>query len=389
MMWKVRYVDYPAQFKKMEAEIMETVRTVLSRGDLMLRQQLRDFETHFASFVGTKEAVGVGNCTDALRLSLIAAGIGPGDDVITVSHTFVATVAAIHHVGATPILVDIGDDHNMNIELVAQAITPRTKAILPVHLNGRLCDMGRLMDLADQHGVIVIEDSAQALGASYDRRRGGSFGLAGCFSFYPAKLLGAFGDAGALVTNDPEIAAQIRLLRDHGRTSGGDVARWSFNSRMDNLHAAILDLKLRYLPNSIHRRREIAQRYHGLLADLEQLRLPPPPDEAGPYFDVYQNYEIEAEDRDNLAAHLKEESIEVLIPWGGNAVHQFEALSLSHFKLPVTERVLGRALMLPITTEITDDQVECVATSIRNFYSKRHSQVGVSGRDGLHSRGLP
>ena len=173
MDWKVRFVDYPAQFNKMESEIMETIRRVLLQGDLVLRRQLRDFEANLAAFIGTRYAVGTSNCSDALRLSLLAAGVGPGDEVITVSHTFVATVAAIHHVGATPVLVDIGDDHNMDVDLIEAAITPRTKAILPVHLNGRLCDMGRLMSFAEKHGLVVIEDSAQALGASFDGRFGG------------------------------------------------------------------------------------------------------------------------------------------------------------------------------------------------------------------------
>src|SRR6266568_1813228 len=202
MEWRVKFVDYPAQFRRQEPEIMATIKTVLERGDLMLRQQLRDFEDHLAAFVGTKFCVGTSNCTDALHLTLRAAGIGPGDEVITVSHTFVATAAAIHHAGATPVLVDIGADHNLDADRIEPAITPRTKAIVPVHLNGRLCDMEKVMAIAARRRLLVIEDSAQALGASQNGRKGGAWGLAGCFSFYPAKTLGAFGDAGALTTND-------------------------------------------------------------------------------------------------------------------------------------------------------------------------------------------
>jgi len=368
MNWKVRYVDYPAQFKRMEEEIMGTIRQVLAQGDLMLRQQLREFEANLAAFVGTKYAIGVSNCTDGLRLSLLAAGIGPGDEVITVSHTFVATAAAIHHVGATPVLVDIGDDHNMNVNLVAQAVTPRTRAIMPVHLNGRTCDMGRLMPLAREHGLLVIEDAAQALGASYDGNRAGSFGLAGCFSFYPAKLLGAFGDAGAVVTNDQELAKKVRLLRDHGRTSDGDIACWSFNCRMDNLHAAILDLKLKYVPNWITRRREIARIYDDILSSAPQVLLPPPPSDEGVYFDVFQNYEIEAEKRDQLMSYLKARGVEVMQPWGGKGVHHFPSLGLGHHNLPRTDQVFRGALMLPLHTELADDQVEYVATTVKEFY---------------------
>jgi dTDP-4-amino-4,6-dideoxygalactose transaminase len=369
MEWRVRYVDYPAQFRKMENEIMGTIHQVLSQGDLMLRQQLRDFEANLASFVGTQHAIGVSNCTDGLRLSLLAAGIGPGDEVITVSHTFVATAAAIHHVGAKPVLVDIGDDHNMNVHLVEKEITARTKAIMPVHLNGRTCDMGRLMPLAERYGLTVIEDAAQAVGASYDGKRAGSFGLAGCFSFYPAKLLGAFGDAGAVVTNDEELAKKVRLLRDHGRASDGHIACWSFNCRMDNLQAAILDLKLKLVPEWIRRRRGLARIYHETLSSIARVLLPPPPCEVGPYFDVFQNYEIEAEDRDRLVAHLKANSVEVMLPWGGRGVHQFPSLGLTQYSLPRTDQMFRGALMLPMHTELTDDQVEYVATTVKEFYA--------------------
>jgi len=368
MEWKVRFIDYPLQFQKMEAEVMDTIRAVLARGDLMLRQQLRDFEANLASFVGTQHAIGVSNCTDGLRLSLLAAGIGPGDEVITVSHTFVATAAAIHHVGAKAVLVDIGDDHNMNVDLVEKEITARTKAIMPVHLNGRACDMGRLMPLAQERGLLVIEDAAQALGALYGGKRAGSFGLAACFSFYPAKLLGAFGDAGAVVTDDRGLAEKVRLLRDHGRTPDGDIACWSFNCRMDNLQAAILDLKLKLVPEWIRRRRELARIYHETLSSIGRVLLPPPPCEVGPYFDVFQNYEIEAEDRDRLVAHLKASGVEVMLPWGGKGVHHFPSLGLGHYNLPRTDRMFRGALMLPMHTELTNDQVTYVAGTVGEFF---------------------
>ena len=369
MSWKVRYIDYPMQYQKMRNEILETVDTVLSQGDVMLRQQLRDFEANLAAFVGTKYAVGTSNCTDALHLSLRAAGIGPGDEVITVSHTFVATAAIIHYVGATPVLVDIGKDHNIDVDLIEAAITPYTRAIIPVHLNGRVCDMGRLMAIAKKHGLLVIEDAAQALGASFNGIKAGAFGLAGCFSFYPAKLLGAYGDAGAVVTNSQEIAEKVMLLRNHGRTADGDIAGWSFNCRLDNLHAAILCLKLKHVPEWIERRREIARIYHERLSDMPQLLLPPLPVTDGPYFDVFQNYEIEAKGRDRLRAYLQENGIETMIPWGGKCVHQFQALGLTHFRLPRTECMIQRALMLPMHCELTDEQIVYVAECIQRFYA--------------------
>ena len=368
MDWKVRYIDYPQQYQKMRNEILQTVDLVLGKGDVMLRQQLRDFEANLAAFVGTKYAVGTSNCTDALHLTLRAAGIGHGDEVITVSHTFVASVAAIHHSGATPVLIDIGEDHNMNIDLVEAAITPKTKAIMPVHLNGRLCDMDKLMTIAKKHDLIVIEDTAQALGGSFKGIKGGNWGIAGCFSFYPAKLLGAYGDAGAVVTNSQQIAGKVQHLRDHGRTPNGDIAEWSFNCRLDNLHAAILDLKLKQVPAWIERRREIAGIYYQHLSNLHQLLLPPPPVAYDIFFDVFQNYEIEADRRDRLKAYLQESGIETMIPWGGRGVHQFPALGLTHYSLPRTEQMFKRALMLPMHCELNNEQIVYVAETICQFY---------------------
>lgn len=368
MEWKVRYIDYPAQFHAMEGDIMGTIKDVLSRGDLMMRSQLEDFEDSLARFVGVKHAIGVSNGTDALHLSVRAAGIGPGDEVITVSHTFVATAAAIHHAGATPVLVDIEDDHTMAVGQVEQAITPRTRAIMPVQLNGRLCDMERLMAIADGRNIKVIEDAAQALGASHNGTLAGAFGVAGGFSFYPAKVLGAFGDAGAVVTNDDEVARRVKLLRNHGITPDRDVAEWSFNCRLDNLQAAILDLKLAALPGWIERRREIARQYHEALSDIDEVAPPPPPLEEGSYFDVYQNYEIEAERRDALRDFLTNNGVETLLPWGGKGVHQFANLGLAQFDLPRTEKLFKRVIMLPMYPELKDDEVEYVAETIRRFY---------------------
>lgn len=368
MDWKVRYVDYPKHFKKMEREFMDTIRTVLSNGDLILRQQLRDFEANFAKFVGIQYGVGVSNCTDGLHLSLRAVGVGTGDEVITVSHTFVATVEVIKHVGATPVLVDIGEDHNMNVDLVESAITSKTKAIIPVHLNGRVCDMEKLMRIARKHNLIIIEDSAQALGASFKGTKGGAFGDTGCFSFYPAKLLGAFGDAGMVVTNNKGIADRIRILRDHGRGKDGEIEMWGFNCRLDNLQSAILDLKLKKVPEWIARRREIANIYHIGLSGIPQLKLSPPPVDNGLYFDVFQNYEIEAEKRNELRFYLTDKGIETMLTWGGKGVHQFKSLGLTHFKLPRTEKVFEKILMLPMHPDLTNKQVEYVVGVIRNFY---------------------
>jgi len=369
-MYKVPFVSYPEHYRSLWDEVMGAVKEVLSKGDLILREQLRQFEANIASFVGVKHAVGVNSGTDALYLSLRTAGIGPGDEVITVAHTFVATVSVIVHLRAIPILVDIGEDYNMDMTQVEEAITPRTKAIIPVHLNGRLCDMEKLMRVATKHNLIVIEDAAQALGASFDGRKAGSFGLTGCFSFYPAKILGGAGDGGIMLTNDKEIAEKVYLLRDHGvQRASGDILYYGFNSRLDNLQAAILDVKLKHLPHWIERRRELAILYHQGLSDLQYIKLPPPPNSQGRYFDVYTNYVIRARERDKLAMHLKECGIEILISWPKPMHHQ-QALGLSHFRLPMTEQISREALSLPLIPELSNKQVEYVIESIHNFYRK-------------------
>ena len=196
MNYKVRFVGFSLHYHRLESEIDAAIKEVLSGGDYIMRQQLREFENNIASFVGVDYAVGVNSGTDALHLSLLAAGVGPGDEVITVAHTFVATVAAVIHCGAKPVLIDVGRDFNMDMTQLESAISPQTKAIIPVHLNGRLCDMERLMAIAQKHNLLVIEDAAQVLGAEFDGQKAGSFGLTSCFSFYPAKILGGLGDGG-------------------------------------------------------------------------------------------------------------------------------------------------------------------------------------------------
>ncbi|RMH22691.1 MAG: DegT/DnrJ/EryC1/StrS family aminotransferase, partial [Gemmatimonadetes bacterium] len=291
------------------------------------------------------------------------------DEVILPSHTFVATGSAVAMVGATPVFADVGEDHMIDPDHVASLVTERTRALLPVQLNGRTCAMDRLGAIAEQHGLLLFEDAAQGLGSAYRGRRAGSFGLAASFSFYPAKLLGCFGDGGAIVTDDQGLAARLRGLRDHGRVAGHDVAEWSFNSRLDNVQAAVLSLKLARFDEAIARRRTVARLYHERLveafADREGFVLPPPPADDGDHFDVYQNYEIEVgPGRDELKAFLAERGIGTIVQWGGKAIHQFEALGFSDVHLPVTERVMAHSLLLPMNTFVSDDDVHYVADQI-------------------------
>ncbi|MCX6671984.1 MAG: DegT/DnrJ/EryC1/StrS family aminotransferase [Euryarchaeota archaeon] len=371
MDYKVRFVNYPKHYQNMKTEIDAAVTEILSHGDFILRSHLRDFEKNMADFLGVKYTIGVNNGTDAIFFSLLAAGVGKGDEVITPAHTFVATIAGIVHCGATPILIDIGDDMNMDVNQVEQLITSKTKAIMPVHLNGRLCDMGKLMKIAEKHDLIVIEDAAQALGATHKGKMGGSFGLAGCFSFYPAKILGTAGDAGLVSTNDKEFADQIFSLRDNGRIIGSDdINGFGYNSRLDNLHAAMLNVKFKYLHAWITRRREIAQRYQEGLSDIPELTLPPSPDAKGPFFDVFQNYVIRSKRRDELAAFLRNSGVEIIISWPV-PLNKQPKLGLQHFRLPVTEKVSNEVISLPLYPELEDDQVEYVIDVLHDFHEKK------------------
>ena len=368
MDYKVPFVGYKLQYQNLKSEIDKVIQDVLQKGDLILRSDVQEFEKNIASFLGVKYGVGVNSCTDAMILSLEAAGIGLGDEVITVSHTFFATIEAIHRVGAKPVLVEVGEDFNIDMDKLEEAITEKAKAIIPVHLNGRVCDMGRLMEIAKRHNLIVIEDAAQALGAKFNGKRAGSFGLTGCFSFYPAKILGAAGDGGLVVTNDQKVAEKIRFLRDHGQKTKTEIVYYGWNSRLDNLQAAILNVKFKYLPEWIKRRREIAEIYNKGLSDISEVKIPSAPNSNSKHFDIYQNYVLKAQKRDKLFTFLKEKEVETLIK-DPVAVHQHPALGLSHFHLPYTEQLAKEVISLPMYPELTNEQIEYVINCLRNFYS--------------------
>ncbi len=369
-MYTVPFVDYPAHYGNLRAELEPLIdEVVFERSDFIMRGDLVEFEKNMTSFLGVKDSVGLKSCTDALILSLKVAGVGPGDEVITVSHTFIATIAAIVHCGGKPVLVDIREDDDlMDLDQVEAAITPRTKVLLPVHLNGRICDMDRLEALAKKHNLTIVEDSAQALGATYRGRKGGSFGLSGCFSFYPAKLLGAAGDGGLISTQTQAVADQMRLLRDHGRVGkDNDFAFFAYNSRLDNLQAAILNLKLRHFPGWLERRRQIAKIYTERLASLP-IKLPIAPDADPIRYDVYQNYPIQTPERDALREHFVASSVETIISWR-KPVHANADLKLD-VKLPVTEKLCREVISLPMNTELSDAQVEHVCQALHAFFTK-------------------
>lgn len=368
----IPFFNYPALFAEKEQELTAVMLDVCRRGAYILQKDLEEFEKHLAEYMGVKYAFGVANGTDAIWLGLMAAGVGPGDEVILPSHTYIATAASVHFVGATPVLADIGPDHMLDPASVESLITSHTKAILPVQVNGRTCDMDALQTVADRHGLMIAEDSAQGLGSRFRGRMAGTFGKFGTSSFYPAKLLGCFGDGGAIVANDDTIAERIALLRDHGRhPKTGKVVAWGFNSRLDNLQAAVLDFKLKSFEADVDRRRAIAARYQAGLGELPQLTLPPAPDADLRHFDSYQNYELEADHRDDLRVHLEKNGVRTIIQWAGIPVHQFEALGFKNSKLPTTDRFFTRCFMLPMNTTLTDDDVDYICEQIHGFYRYR------------------
>lgn len=379
MSYRVPFIDPKEHYRRIKTEIDFAITDTLSKGDLVLRQQLRDFEQHLADFVGVKYAVGVNSCYHALHFSLLAAGVGPGDEVITVGHTFVATVSAIVHTGAKPVLVDVREDYNLAPDKFESAITSKTKAVIPVHLNGRVCEMDRIAAIADNRGIAIIEDAAQALGASFKGKRAGSFGLSGCFSFYPFKSLGGLGDGGAVTTNDPGIARFATLVRFNGEDrQTGEFHHHGYTALLDNVQAAVLDVKLRYLPKWIEHRREIARLYREELSGIEGLRLPHFPGDE--YFDSYQNYVIRSKQRNPLRQHLKDQGVETLVHWA-KPMWDHRDLALENPGLRETESICNEVISLPMSAETTPAHVEITVGCIRDFFSSSPATLRTATAD--------
>lgn len=364
----VPFVGLRDEFNTHGAEIMATLRGVFADARFVLRDEVADLEQRVARLVGVEHAVAVGSGTDALFLALKALGIGPGDEVITVAHTFVATLAAIVHSGARPVLADIDDDHNVAVEHIEGLISSRTKAIIAVHMNGRLCDMQALAELCQRHGLRLLEDAAQAFGAKYRNRAAGSFGDAGCFSFHPMKVLHGYGDGGMVTTASGALADQLRRLRNHGQISKQEIACFGYNSRLDNVQAALILLNLRRLKSNVARRRHIAARYTAGLGHIDDLVLPPAPVET-PRFDVYSCYSVCSERRDELRAHLTAAGIETFVHWE-IPLHQQAGLDLGAWSLPRTERLARSVVSLPIHEQMSEQQIDYVVATLKAFHER-------------------
>ena len=366
---KIPFFNYGELFTRFEDDFMRIFQDVGRRGAFIMQKDLVDFEEALKSFLNVKHVFGVADGTNALMIGLLSLGIGAGDEVIVPSHTYIASAASVKMVGATPILCDIGPDNLICPKSAESKITDKTKAIMPVNVNGRCCAMDPLFEVAKKHGVMIVEDSAQALGARYKGQCAGTFGKFGTFSFYPAKVLGCFGDGGAIVTNDDDVAAKLMLWRDHGRNEDGAVVGWGTNSRLDNMQAAFLHHKLKHYHEDMARRREIATMYQNGLGELSQLDLPRGPEADSDHYDIYQNYELAADDRDNLQAALRDAGIGAIQQWAGVMVHQFDALGFEDQQnLPDTTRFSQRALMLPMNMTMTNDDVQYIIDKIKAFY---------------------
>ena len=313
---KVPFFDYPRLWQDDKNLYMSIIDETSKSGGFIMQEDLGLFEEELSNYIGCHKTIGVGNATDAMEIFLEAIGLDQGDEVIISSHTMLATASAIIMAGGVPIPVDIGEDNLVDPEAIEDAITPRTVGIMPTQLNGRTSNMDEINKIASKHHLFVVEDSAQALGSKFKNQHAGTFGLASCISFFPAKVVGCFGDAGSIIVNDQELYDKMYALRDHGRAPNGEVICWGRNSRLDNVQAAILRHKLRHYDSVIKRRRKIAELYHENLSSIEELHLPPPPSENSHNFDIYQNYELAAQDRDSLKIHLQEDEIGTLIQWG-------------------------------------------------------------------------
>ena len=346
---------------------MEAISTVIDRNAFAGGPFVEAFENALASYCGVEHAIGVGSGTESLWLALKALEIGPGDEVITVPATFIATAEAISLTGAKPVFVDVLEEScNMDPQQIQAAITPRTKAIIPVHLFGQMADMDPILEIAQKRGIVVMEDAAQAIGASYKGERAGSVGLCGSFSFYPGKNLGAFGEAGAITTNDATLAKDIRILRDHGQMKKYHHSKVGWNGRMDGIQGAVLEVKLAKIDRANEGRREAAKRYLEALSAVEDIILPK---EGSDQAHVYHIFPIRVKNRDELLSRMGEAGVGCAIHYPV-PIHLQEAYKDLGYKkgdCPTSEICASEFLSLPMYPELTDEQIDYVVDSLKKL----------------------
>jgi dTDP-4-amino-4,6-dideoxygalactose transaminase len=364
---RVPFLDIQAQNRSIWTELQQALEPVISEAQFILGPAVERFEAAFADYVGVKHCIGLNNGTSALHMALKAFDIGAGDEVITTPHTWISTSWAISYVGARPVFVDIDPvTYTLDPDRVSAAITSRTKAILPVHLYGQAADVIRLREIADRHGLLLIEDAAQAHGAEVNGRRVGSFGHAGCFSFYPGKNLGAFGESGAVTTDDSAIAARIRRLRDHAQDGRHNHVELGFNTRMEGVQGAVLAAKLPHLDGWNSRRREHAERYREQLKGADHLELPTAFDRAAHVWHLFV-VQVQGMNRENLRMILADKGIGTAVHYPVPVPFQPAYAYLGHKsgEFPVAERLTGSCLSIPMFPELTGQQIEQVSQALR------------------------
>jgi dTDP-4-amino-4,6-dideoxygalactose transaminase len=364
---KVPFLDLKAQYLTIKEEIGEALQKVLDTTAFAGGPFVAEFEKSFAPYCQADQAVGVGNGTDALWVALIGLGIKPGDEVITAVNTFIATAEAISYCGAKPVFVDVETDtFNLDPAQIEAAITPKTKAIIPVHLYGQMANMQPILDIAKKHGLFVIEDASQAHGAEYNGKRAGSLGDAGCFSFYPGKNLGAYGEAGAVVSNNAKAVEIMRMFRDHGQKQKYYHGMVGWNARMDGFQGAVLSVKLKHLPAWTEARRAHAKKYNELLANVSGVTLAKEQNWAK---HVYHIYPIFVEKRDELMKYLGEKGIATGIhyPIPLHLQEAYQELGYKAGQFPIAEHLAARQVSLPMFAELNDEQIEYVVSEIKQF----------------------
>lgn len=378
MKYKVNFINasYCRYYQAHKKEILKALDNCFSLGNFVMRKDLLEFERKFAKFVGTKYAVGVNSGTDALRLSYKVLGCRPGDEVITVGHTFIASIQEIIHLGAKPVLIDVKEDGLMDVSLIEKAITSKTVGIVPVHLSGKVCNMDEIMRIAKKHKLWVVEDACQALGAYWGKKKAGAIGDAGCFSFISPKTLGGAGDAGGIVINKKALYEKLLLMRNHWNVvqnalhgvqpKAPKIMDWGYNTRLDNIQAAILNIKLKYYPAMLKKRREIGMMYNKGLKGLPLILPIQYPKQ------IYQEYILRlgsAKKRINFCNFLAKNGVETLVR-DTTPNHKLRGLGLDHFHLPITEKMAIDGVRLPLYPELTDQEVNYVIKCVKKFFQR-------------------
>lgn len=379
MNYKINFINssYRRSYAKNRKAILGAIDKCYKNGDFVLRAELAKFEENLAKFTETKYALGVASGTDALKLSYKALGVKPGDEVITVSHVFIAPIQEIVHLGAKPILIDVNEDGLMNADLIEKAITKKTVGIVPIHLSGKVCDMTKIMKIAKKHKLWVVEDACQALGARWKGRMAGSFGDTGCFSHIAPKTLGIGGDGGSVVTNNKKLAQKISLLRNHWNITQGvlhghqpkqpKVMDWGYNSRLDNIHAAVLNIKIKLYPAMLRRRKEICMKYHKAFESLP-IERPIIQDEQ-----IFQEYIIKIDEPYEFKKFMDSRGIELLIR-DTTPNHILYAKDFPNVKLPVTEALAKSSVRLPTYPELKDSEVSEIIKAVKEYCEKNKTR---------------